>query len=97
VKIVVSHAAQADLLRLHDFLADKNPDAARRAVSAIVRSIDSLDLFPDRGRPSAVAGTRELIVPFGDSGYVLRYARDVEREELVILRVWHSREKREQP
>jgi plasmid stabilization system protein ParE len=97
VKIVVSDAAQADLLRLHDFLADKNPDAARRAVSAIVGSIDSLDLFPDRGRPSAVAGARELIVPFGDSSYVLRYARQAGRDELVILRVWHSREAQEQP
>ena len=65
MKIVVSAAAQADLLRLHGFLTDKNPDAARRAVSAIVGSIASLVLFPDRGRPSAVAGTRELIVPFG--------------------------------
>jgi toxin ParE1/3/4 len=97
VRIVVSDAAQTDLLRLHDFLADRNPDAARRAISAIVRSIDSLDLFPDRGRPSAVAGTRELIAPFGDTGYVVRYAHDAQREEAVILRVWHSREKREQP
>lgn len=97
MKIVVSAAAQADLLRLHGFLTDKNPDAARRAVSAIVGWINSLDLFPDRGRPSAVAGTRELIVPFGDLSYVLRYSRDAGRDELVILRVWHSREMREDP
>jgi plasmid stabilization system protein ParE len=92
VKLIVSQAAQADLLRLHAFLTHKNPDAAQRAVSAIVRAIDSLDLFPDRGKPSAVASARELIVPFGQSAYVVRYVHDAEREELVVLRVWHSRE-----
>ncbi len=97
MKIVVSDAAQADLLRLHDFLADKNPDAARRAISAVARSIDSLDQFPDRCRPSAITGARELIVPFGDAGYLVRYAHDAEHSEIVVLRVWHSREKREQP
>jgi plasmid stabilization system protein ParE len=95
VKLVVSQAAQADLLRLHDFLADANPDAARRAVSAIVGAIDSLDRFPERGRPSPVSGMRELIVPFGQSNYVVRYAYDIAREELVIVRAWHSRESRE--
>jgi plasmid stabilization system protein ParE len=95
VKLNVSQAAQADLLRLHAFLADKNPDAARRAVASIAGAIDSLDLFPERGRPSSVAGARELIVPFGDSTYLVRYAHDAARDELVILRVWHSRESRE--
>ncbi len=92
MKLVVSQAAQADLLRLHRFLSGKNPDAAQRAVAAIVGSIDSLGLFPDRGRPSPVAGVRELIVSFGQSAYVIRYAHDAAGEELVILRVWHSRE-----
>jgi plasmid stabilization system protein ParE len=95
VKLVVSQAAQADLLRLHDFLSDLNPDAARRAVAAIANAIDSLDLFPDRGRPSPVPGARELIVPFGASTYIVRYAHDAAHQELVILRVWHGRESRD--
>jgi plasmid stabilization system protein ParE len=95
VKLVVSQAAQADLLRLHKFLADLNPDAARRAVAAITGAIDSLDLFPDRGRPSPIPGARELVLPFGASTYVIRYAHDATREALVILRIWHSRESRE--
>jgi plasmid stabilization system protein ParE len=93
VKLIVSSAAAADLERLHAFLAD-NPDAAQRAVAAIVRAIDSLELFPDRGRPSPVAGVRELIVPFGRSAYVVRFAHDSRREEVAILRVWHGREAR---
>jgi len=94
VKLVVSQAAAADLLRLHAFLTELSPDAAQRAVSAIVRAVDSLDLFPDRGRPSAVAGARELIVPFGRSAYIVRFAHDAEHAEILILRIWHSREAR---
>ena len=95
MNLVVSQAAQADLLRLHDFLSDLNPDAARRAIAAIVSAIDSLDLFPDRGRPSLLAGARELVVPFGASSYIVRYAHDAAQQELVILRIWHSREDQE--
>ena len=80
MRLIVSKSATADLLRLHSFLAELSPDAAQRALSVIVRAIDSLDLFPDRGRPSAVAGTRELIVPFGRSAYVVRFAHDAGRE-----------------
>jgi plasmid stabilization system protein ParE len=97
VKLIVSQAAQADLLRLHAFLADHDLDAAQRAVSAIVCAVESLDVFPERGRPSPAAGIRELVVPFGQSAYVVRYAHDAGRDELVILRVWHSREQRQQP
>jgi len=92
VKLVVSQAAQADLLRLHDFLAGADPAVARRAVSAIVGAIDTLALFPERGRPSVLPGLRELIVPFGEAAYVVRYALD--SGGIVVLRIWHGREAR---
>lgn len=95
MRIVVSQAAQADLQRLHKFLSGPDPDAARRAIASIVSAIDSLDPFPERGRPSPLAGIRELLVPFGASAYVVRYAHESARDELVILRVWHNRESRE--
>lgn len=95
MKLVVSQAALADLQRLRDFLIETNPDAAARAVSAIAVAIDSLDLFPDRGRPSPTAGLRELVVPFGQSAYLIRYAHDLAHDECIILRVWHARESRE--
>jgi plasmid stabilization system protein ParE len=74
VKLVVSQAAAADLVRLRAFLLERNPQAAQRAVAAIVRAVDSLDVFPERGRPAPVAGMRELVVPFGGSAYVVRFA-----------------------
>jgi plasmid stabilization system protein ParE len=94
VKLVVSRAAAADLARLRAFVADKNPSAAQHAISGIVQAIDSLTAFPDRGRPSGVAGLRELVVPFGRSAYVVRFAHDPQRQEIVIVRLWHGREAR---
>lgn len=76
-------------------LADKNPDAARRAVVALADAVESLTMFPDRGRQSDVSDVRELIVPFGRSSYILRYAHLVETNEIVILRIWHGRQARE--
>lgn len=53
-----------------------------------------LEVFPNSGRPSGVAGVRELIVPFGRAAYVVRYAFMADRDEVIMLRVWHSREER---
>ena len=96
MRIVVSSAAIADLDRLRAFLIDKNPAAAQRAVSAITAAIQSLDFSPGRGRPTSASGVRELIVPFGRSAYVLRYAHLPDIDEVVILRIWHGREQHDQ-
>lgn len=95
MKLIVSPEAAADLNRLRAFLADKNPDAAQRAAASLIQAIQSLDMFPDRGRPTRTAGVRELIVPFGNSAYVLRYAYLADVDEVIVLRIWHGREQRE--
>ncbi len=40
-----------DVARLHDFLAPKSPDAAKRAVKAIRQGVKLLGKFPEMGRP----------------------------------------------
>ena len=94
MKLIVSLEAAADLNRLRAFLADKNPDAAQRAATSLIQAIQMLDMFPDRGRPTGVEGVRELIVPFGSSAYVLRYAHLPDTDEVIVLRIWHGREQR---
>jgi plasmid stabilization system protein ParE len=94
VNLVVSPEALADLHRLREFLATRNAGAADRATDALSRAIGSLAGFPDRGRLSAIDAVRELLVRFGRSAYVIRYAHEVELETIVVLRVWHSREDR---
>jgi plasmid stabilization system protein ParE len=95
VKLIVSYAATADVERLRLFLKDKDPTAAQRVVVALDNAIRSLTIFPERGRPSGIAGARDLIVPFGRSAYILRYRYSSRRDEIVIFRIWHGRESRD--
>lgn len=63
--------ALADLDRLEDFLFEKSPPAASRALLSITKAVDQLATFPSRGRP---AGTfRELVVGYSSGGYIIRY------------------------
>jgi plasmid stabilization system protein ParE len=95
MNVVVSESALADIARLHIFLADKNPSAADRAVATLIAALQSLDTFPERGRQSGTPDVRELIVPFGQSNYVLRYGCREKGDEVVVLRIWHGREARD--
>jgi plasmid stabilization system protein ParE len=95
VNVVLPQQAAFDLHRLRASLAETNPRAAQRAAAALAKAIQSLELFPDRGHPSKLAGMRELIVPFGRSAYVVRYGHFAEAHEVVIVRIWHGRERRD--
>ena len=94
MKLIVSPDAAADLNRLRAFLADKNPDAAQRAAACLIDAIQSLESFPGRGQPTGIEDVRELIVPFGNSAYVLRYVHLADADKVVVLRIWHGCEQR---
>jgi plasmid stabilization system protein ParE len=94
VKLVLSQAAAVDIQRLRAFLHEKNPGAAERAVDTLISALDSLTTLANRGRPSGVPGVRELIVPFGQVPYVVRYALMTTEDIVVVLRIWHGRESR---
>jgi len=91
-QLIWSPQALFDVQRLYRFLAPKNPDAAKRAVTAIRQGVKVLPLQPGVGRP--VDGMdeefRDWIIDFGDSGYVARYRLDA--AQVIILAVWHQRE-----
>ena len=82
-----------DIRRLYEFLLEKDPGAAGRAVRAIRVGSSRLVDAPEIGRPLADGtGRRELLIPFGVGAYVLRYR--VHDETVVVIRVWQSREVR---
>jgi len=87
-----SAAARLDLIRLHTFLASKNPEAAKRAIQAIRQGANELAKHPGIGRPveEMPPEFREWIVTFGHGGYVVLYHLD--EKEAVILAVRHGRE-----
>jgi len=93
VKLRFLRQAYADVERLHDFLSTKNADAADRVVDLLFESARSLKDASHKGRPLR-SGFRELIVPFGKGAYVLRYRIDEAAGAILIVRIWHSRERR---
>ncbi len=89
MRLLFTHSAQRDLMRLREFIAEKNPAAARRISQRLVGSIKRLADQPQMGVPiEELPGTRDLII--GD--YVIRYI--LVEEEIYILRIWHGKEDR---
>lgn len=87
--------AEADLLRLFDYLLERGIGAAGRAELAIAKAIELLEIFLFSCRKAGGgAGNpflRELIIPFGNSGYVALF--EIEADGYVtILAVRHQRE-----
>jgi plasmid stabilization system protein ParE len=91
-RLIWSPAALLDVQRLYRFLAPKNIDAAKRAVTAIRQGVRVLGQQPGIGRPidEMPDEFREWIIDFGDSGYVARYRFD--SNVVTILTVRHQKE-----
>ncbi len=85
-------SALRDVQRLYRFLAQKNPDAAGRAVSAIRSGAQILARHPEVGRPveEMEPEYREWLVNFVDSGYIVLYRFDGAKSLVVAVR--HKKE-----
>jgi hypothetical protein len=53
-----------------------------------------LQEFPDLGMPTEDADIRQIVVRFGSSGYIVRYAAMPADRNILITRIWHGREAR---
>lgn len=91
--ILLSPDAVEDIERVRSFLDHNNPDAARRALALIWTTIERLQEFPELGMPSTDADIRQIVVRFGASGYIVRYA-SLPDQTILITRIWHGREAR---
>jgi Plasmid stabilisation system protein. len=81
------------LERCRRFLAAKAPEAARRAGQAIERQLLLLESTPDAGRPiSELPELRELVIAFGDSGYVALYRHEPADNAVYVLAFRHQKE-----
>lgn len=92
--LIWTPAARIDLIRLRSFIDPHNPEAARRAAETIKEGSKLLIAHPAIGKRVEERQDRELLVQFGQRGYILRYR--FEDRTVFILRVWHSLEKREE-
>ncbi|PHS13583.1 MAG: plasmid stabilization protein [Kangiella sp.] len=92
-QIIISENALEGIERCRSFLFNKNPLAQMRASKAIQHHISALKTEPNIGRPFETEyKLRELIIPFGDSGYILLYRFDDLTDQVVILAFRHQKE-----
>jgi len=91
-QLIWSPAALRDVERLYKFLAEKNPDAARRAARAIRKGMQILGDQPAAGRPMEDMDPefREWFITFGGSGYVALFR--LKADIAVVLAVRHQKE-----
>ncbi|NTJ41575.1 type II toxin-antitoxin system RelE/ParE family toxin [Agrobacterium larrymoorei] len=85
--------ARADITRLYNFLLDKDFDTAEKAIDRIISTIEGLSEFPFATRKARgdSALLRELLIPFGSSGYIALIQIE-DGETVSILAVRHQRE-----
>lgn len=91
-RLIWSPPALLDVQRIYRFLAEKNIDAAKRAVKAIREGVKIIAQQPGIGRPTEDMEPeyREYLIDFGDSGYVALYRYS--RQTAVIVAVRHQKE-----
>jgi toxin ParE1/3/4 len=77
--------AADDLERICDYVARERPEAARRIALDVLRAIEDLRTFPNRGRPGRVQGTRQLVLT---RPFLAVY--EVREEEVQVLRILHG-------
>ena len=82
--------ALTDVGRIVRHIAVDNPVAAGRIGRELLLAGDSLVMFPHRGRPGRLAGTRELMAI---GPYLLVY-RIAGADAVTIVRVWHAAQDR---
>ena len=82
--VEVSAKADDELASALAFLRVENPSAAERVYAAILRTLDTLMDFPNRGRHGRIDGTRELVVR--GAPYVVVYVIDGDRVLISSIR-----------
>jgi plasmid stabilization system protein ParE len=87
--------AVEDLHRLYAFLLAKDLELAEEALDAIEQAMRVLERFPFSCRKAADGShgpfVRELIIPFGSTGYVVLFEIDG-GDTVTVLAVRHQRE-----
>lgn len=85
-------AAESDLDRLADFLAQFDQRAADDRIAWLHIELRKLAAHPFQGRPGRQRDDREITLRHGKSSYLVRYR--VTDALVEITRIWHGRESR---
>ena len=95
MKVRLTVEAEADLVRLYEFVLARDGDwtFADKALTAITVAFESLALTPFTCRKAQPDNPflRELIIPFGATGYVALF-EIINTEWITVIAVRHQRE-----
>jgi plasmid stabilization system protein ParE len=92
-RVIITEGAAEGLERCQQFLVAKAPEAAKRAGQAIERQFLLLETAPEIGRPfPEMPELHELVIAFGDSGYVALYRHEPADNAVYVLAFRHQKE-----
>lgn len=92
-QLIITEGALQGLERCRHFLKDKAPEAEQRAAQAISEKLLMLETNPHAGRPLDDApDLREIIVEFGDTGYIGLYRFEPGENAVYLLAFRHQKE-----
>jgi len=86
MRIIWTPEAEHQRFDIYDYIAADNPRAAVRMDILFDNAADSLTTFPERGKPGALPGTRELF----PHDYRLIYKADHAADTIWILALVHG-------
>lgn len=85
-----SSDAEADIENITEYIAERNPVAALEVRDEIETRVKLLKTFPTGWKAGRIAGTREMVL--AGTSYIAVYS--VREEEIVVLRILHSSQRR---
>ncbi|MBW2185405.1 MAG: type II toxin-antitoxin system RelE/ParE family toxin [Deltaproteobacteria bacterium] len=92
-RVIITEQATLGLENCRQFLAKKNYSAANNVGWAIASQFIRLESDPIVGRTvENHTGLRELVIPFGKTGYVALYRYDIKADLIVILAFRYQKE-----
>jgi len=86
MKLRYTPRAKLDIAEIHDYIAQENPQAAKRVILLIRKAAETLPQNPQIGKLGRIAETRELTV--GRFPFMLAYR--IESEEIQVLAIVHT-------
>jgi plasmid stabilization system protein ParE len=92
-RVIITQGAVQGLERCRQFLVEKNPQAAVRAAQTISHVFSLIEQQPNAGKPlDESPELRELVIPFGDAGYVTLYRFEPADDTVYLLAFKHQKE-----
>ncbi|WP_440616966.1 type II toxin-antitoxin system RelE/ParE family toxin [Cysteiniphilum sp. 6C5] len=90
-QIKITEVALQGIQRCQFFLESRNTLASQRVANEIAKYVQLLKETPEMGRPLS-DNLRELIIPFGDSGYAVLYRYEAVTDICHVLAFKHQKE-----